>query len=351
MQTELIESLAQHHNLTDAELKSLIVNRTPDDAQLLMKEACAARDSIYGRRVFMRGLIEFTSYCKNDCLYCGLRKSNLNAQRYRLSKEDILACAAQGHALGLRTFVLQGGEDAYFTDERLCAIVSALKKQHPDSAVTLSVGERSFDSYKRLREAGADRFLLRHETADPLHYSKLHPENLTLETRMQALCDLKRAGFQTGCGFMVGSPYQTVDNIVRDLRFIKSFSPEMVGIGPFIPHRDTPFRGLQAGSAELTLYLLAIVRLLLPEVLLPATTALGTVSGNGRELGIQAGANVVMPNLSPVDVRNKYSLYDGKLNSGAEAAENIRELRRRIETTGCKPMTDIGNHISFTERM
>lgn len=350
MQTELIEALAQHHNLTDAELKRLIVNRTPQDAELLAQEANALRDSVYGKRVFMRGLIEFTSYCKNDCLYCGLRRSNCNAQRYRLSDEDIMSCAEQGYSLGLRTFVLQGGEDAYFTDDRLCAIVSQLKSSYPDCAVTLSVGERSADSYKRLRTAGADRFLLRHETADPLHYSKLHPKEQTLETRLQALSDLKAAGFQTGCGFMVGSPYQTVDCIVKDLRFIKSFSPEMVGIGPFIPHRDTPFAAYPQGTAELSLFVLSIVRLLLPEVLLPATTALGTVADNGRELGIKAGANVVMPNLSPADVREKYSLYNGKICTGAEAAENIAELRKKIESVGYSPVTDIGNHIAFTER-
>lgn len=350
MQTELIEALAQHHNLTDAELKRLIVNRTPQDAELLAQEANALRDSVYGKRVFMRGLIEFTSYCKNDCLYCGLRRSNCNAQRYRLSDEDIMSCAEQGYSLGLRTFVLQGGEDAYFTDDRLCAIVSQLKSSYPDCAVTLSVGERSADSYKRLRTAGADRFLLRHETADPLHYSKLHPKEQTLETRLQALSDLKAAGFQTGCGFMVGSPYQTVDCIVKDLRFIKSFSPEMVGIGPFIPHRDTPFAAYPQGTAELSLFVLSIVRLLLPEVLLPATTALGTVADNGRELGIKAGANVVMPNLSPADVRDKYSLYNGKICTGAEAAENIAELRKKIESVGYSPVTDIGNHIAFTER-
>jgi len=345
MQTELIEALAQHHNLTDAELKRLIVYRTPEDAELLRLEASALRDSVYGKKVFMRGLIEFTSYCRNDCLYCGLRRSNCNAERYRLTEEDILACAENGYSLGFRTFVLQGGEDTRYTDERLCALIAELKRRYPDCAVTLSVGDRSYDSYKRLYDAGADRYLLRHETADPLHYSMLHPEEQVLETRLQALSDLKKIGYQTGCGFMVGSPYQTVDSIVRDLRFIKSLSPEMVGIGPFIPHRDTPFGDKKAGSAELTLFLLSIVRLLLPEVLLPATTALGTVADNGRELGIQAGANVVMPNLSPADVRKKYSLYDGKLCTGSEAAENVADLRERMDSIGYELVSERGDHI------
>ena len=346
MQTELIETLAVRHNLTDAELKTLITERTPEDTKLLMQEASAVRDSIYGKKVFMRGLIEFTSYCRNDCYYCGLRRSNCNAERYRLSDEEIIACAENGYELGFRTFVLQGGEDNHFNDERLCALVSELKRRFPDCAVTISVGERSFESYKKLRDAGADRYLLRHETADPLHYSKLHPEEQTLETRLRALGDLKKLGFQTGCGFMVGSPHQTVDSIVKDLRLIRSLSPEMVGIGPFIPHSDTPFKDEKAGSVDFTLFLMAIVRLLLPEVLLPATTALGTIAENGRELGIKAGANVVMPNLSPVSVRKKYALYDNKISTGTEAAENVAELRRRVESVGYSLVSERGDHIS-----
>lgn len=350
MQTELIETLARRHNLADGELKRLIAQRTPEDAALLMQKASVLRDSIYGKKVFMRGLIEFTSYCRNDCFYCGLRRSNCSAERYRLTEDEILACAENGYALGFRTFVLQGGEDSRYSDERLCALVGELKRRFPECAVTLSVGERSFESYKRLHEAGADRYLLRHETADPLHYSQLHPKEQRLDTRIQALSDLKRLGYQTGCGFMVGSPYQTVDCIVRDLRFIKSLSPEMVGIGPFIPHRDTPFANEKAGSLELTLYLLSIVRLLLPEVLLPATTALGTIAENGRELGIKAGANVVMPNLSPADVRKKYSLYDGKLCTGNEAAENVADLRKRVADIGYQLVSERGDHISYQER-
>ncbi|MBQ8171037.1 MAG: [Oscillospiraceae bacterium] len=349
MNNELISKLCDLHDLSDEELGCLINERTPEDAKRLAAEASELRDRVYGKKVFMRGLIEFTSYCRNDCLYCGLRRSNHNAQRYRLTKEEILSCAENGYMLGFRTFVLQGGEDPYFTDDVLCDIVSSLKEIYPDCAVTLSVGERSLGSYKQLYYAGADRYLLRHETADADHYGILHPKELKLSHRMECLSDLKSIGYQTGCGFMVGSPYQSTESIVKDLRFIKSFSPEMVGIGPFIPHCDTPYRNQKAGTLEFTLFLLSIVRLMLPDVLLPATTALGTIAENGRELGIMAGANVVMPNLSPNDVRKKYSLYDNKLCSGDEAAENVNELRRRIESTGYKLVTDRGDHIRFSK--
>ncbi len=347
MNNELITKLCDLHDLSDDELSCLINERTLEDAERLAAEASELRDRVYGKNVFMRGLIEFTSYCKNDCLYCGLRRSNTNAQRYRLTKEDILSCAERGYMLGFRTFVLQGGEDPYFTDDVMCDIVSALKESHLDCAVTISVGERSLDSYKQLYYAGADRYLLRHETADADHYGILHPRELKLSHRMECLYNLKSIGYQTGCGFMVGSPYQSTESIVKDLRFIKNFSPEMVGIGPFIPHCDTPYRNQAAGTLEFTLFLLSIVRLMLPEVLLPATTALGTIAENGRELGIMAGANVVMPNLSPNDVRKKYSLYDNKLCTGYEAAEHVEELRRRIESTGCKLVTDRGDHVRF----
>lgn len=346
MQTELINKLAEQHDLSDSELKALIEGRTEESAALLAEKAAACRDEIYGKRVFMRGLIEFTSYCKNDCFYCGIRRSNACAERYRLTLEEILSCAEKGYSLGFRTFVLQGGEDGHFTDERLCEMVSQLKQHYPECAVTLSVGERSRESYQRLYDAGADRYLLRHETSDYAHYSKLHPAGLTLAERLRCLADLMAIGYQTGCGFIVGSPYQTTDYIVSDLRFIKNFAPHMVGIGPFIPHKDTPFRDEPAGSAELTIFLLSVIRLLLPKVLLPATTALGTIAEDGRERAIRAGANVVMPNLSPADVRKKYSLYDNKICTGDEAAEHVNDLRRRILTTGCELVTDRGDHIS-----
>ncbi|MCM1299393.1 MAG: [FeFe] hydrogenase H-cluster radical SAM maturase HydE [Firmicutes bacterium] len=334
MQNELIEKLFQNGDLTDTELKELIDNRTPEDPVLIAEKARQRCEEEYGNQVFMRGLIEFSSYCKNDCYYCGLRRSNKNAQRYRLTTEEIMSCCENGYKLGFRTFVLQGGEDGFYTDDIFCGIIREIKASFPDTAVTLSLGERSEESYRRLFEAGADRYLLRHETADKRHYEKLHPKELSLEHRMDCLKNLRRIGYQTGCGFMVGSPYQDTDCLVKDLRFIKTFRPQMVGIGPFIPHKDTPFGEEKAGALELTLYLLSIIRLLLPKVLLPATTALGTISPTGREQGIKAGANVVMPNLSPVGVRKKYSLYDNKICTGEEAAECVSCLKRRIESTG-----------------
>ncbi len=298
-------------------------------------KAESLRDEHYGRRIFLRGLIEFTSYCKNNCYYCGLRRDNRNAERYRLTEEQILECCDYGASLGFNTFVLQGGEDGYFTDEKLVRIVSSVKTLHPDAAITLSVGERTYESYKALREAGADRYLLRHESATDEHYAKLHPESLTLENRKRCLYDLKSLGYQVGAGFMVGSPYQSSENLAADLLFLHELQPQMVGIGPFIPHCDTPFRDFAAGGLELTLFMLALTRILLPKVLLPATTALGTISPDGRERGILAGANVVMPNLSPIDVRKKYLLYNDKLCSGDETAEHINDLAERFSKINC----------------
>lgn len=334
MHREDIEKLYAKADLPDERLKELIDGRTEEDFSLLSRYARERCREFYGDRVFMRGLIEFSSCCKNDCLYCGLRRSNKNAERYRLTPDEILSCYDQGYKLGFRTFVLQGGEDNFYSDEIFCGIIGSIKEKYPDCAVTLSLGERSEESYKRLFDAGADRYLLRHETADKEHYSKLHPKNMSLENRVECLKSLKRIGYQTGCGFMVGSPYQTTDCIVKDLRFIKELQPHMVGIGPFIPHKDTPFGDKAAGSLELTLFLLSLIRLMLPKVLLPATTALGTIDPTGREKGILAGANVVMPNLSPVGVRKKYSLYDNKICTGDEAAECVQCLKKRIDGTG-----------------
>ncbi len=340
---ELIEKLYNDSDLTDGELKQLIENRSEKDFQLLAEKARLRCEQEYGNQVFIRGLIEFSSYCKNNCLYCGLRRDNKNAERYRLTQDDIISCCENGYKLGFRTFVLQGGEDGFYTDEIFSEIITRIKSEFPDTAITLSLGERSFDSYKRLFEAGADRYLLRHETADKEHYGKLHPKEMSFEHRMNCLWQLREIGYQTGCGFMTGSPYQTVDCIVKDLRFIKEFKPHMVGIGPFIPHKDTPFGKEKAGTLELTLYLLAIIRLLLPKVLLPATTALGTISPTGREQGIRAGANVVMPNLSPVNVRKKYSLYDNKICTGEEAAECAECLKRRIMSAGREMVVSRGD--------
>ncbi|MFT3950517.1 MAG: [FeFe] hydrogenase H-cluster radical SAM maturase HydE [Oscillospiraceae bacterium] len=334
--TAYIDRLERERTLTADEFSALVEFHTPALAEYVAQKARTLRAQYYDNDVYMRGLIEFTNYCKNDCFYCGIRRSNTAAERYRLTKDDILACAAEGYQLGFRTFVLQGGEDPFFTDERLTEIVSALKAAYPDCAVTLSVGERSFESYKKLYDAGADRYLLRHETADEAHYATLHPAELTLENRKRCLFDLKKIGFEVGTGFMVGSPHQTPQTIAKDLLFLRELLPQMVGIGPFIPHADTPLKSHPAGSAQLTTFLLSLIRIMLPNVLLPATTALGTIDPAGREKGILSGANVVMPNLSPVAVRKKYMLYDNKICTGDEAAECRFCMQRRVESIGYK---------------
>lgn len=343
----LIDRLATEHSLASDELKALIDGRTKETADYLFEKAREIRHLYYGNDVYLRGLIEFTNYCKNDCYYCGIRRGNGCAERYRLTEEQILDCCVQGYALDFRTFVLQGGEDPYYDDDILVEIISKIKAQYPDCAVTLSIGEKSYESYKKFRDAGADRYLLRHETADETHYGNLHPPELSFKNRMRCLDDLKTLGFQVGCGFMVGSPHQDTDCLVKDLAFIKSFGPQMVGIGPFIPHSDTPFAKEPAGTLELTLFLLGLIRLLLPSVLLPATTALGTIHPEGRELGILAGANVVMPNLSPRDVRKKYMLYDNKICTGDEAAECRACLARRIEKIGYRIAVSRGDFINI----
>ncbi|MBQ2938897.1 MAG: [Clostridia bacterium] len=330
--------------LTKEELRQLIEGYTPSLADEAARRAVAVRRQVYGDAVYIRGLIEISNICKNDCYYCGIRRGNAACERYRLSDEDILLCCEHGYALGFRTFVLQGGEDPAFTDERLCGLLTEIKTRYPDCAVTLSLGERSRESYRRLKLAGADRYLLRHETADRRHYETLHPQGMSYDERFRCLRDLREAGFQVGCGFMVGSPGQTADTLAQDLLFIQDFRPEMCGIGPFIPHRDTPFADQPAGSVELTCYLLSLIRLLHPTVLLPATTALGTVAEDGRERGIKAGANVVMPNLSPADARSKYQLYNNKLSTGAESAEAVELLRQRMAKIGYTVVTDRGDH-------
>ncbi len=314
----------------------LIQNLKEEDKQYLFETARKTKEKEYGNSVFIRGLIEVSNYCRNDCFYCGIRRSNKNCSRYRLTKEEILACCKEGYNLGFRTFVLQGGEEKAFDDEFLVPLVKEIKALYPDCAVTLSLGERTFESYKALKEAGADRYLLRHETANKEHYEKLHPKNLSFENRMECLKNLKALGYQTGCGFMVGSPYQTLEMLCEEMKFIEAFEPHMCGIGPFIPHKDTPFKDEAAGSVELTLILLSIIRLIHPKILLPATTALGTLNEDGRERGILAGANVVMPNLSPVEVRKKYMLYNNKKSDGAEGAQSLEALKKRIEGIGCK---------------
>ncbi len=340
---ELVDRLASEHTLEGEEYLKIITEYDVDTAAYLAQKALAEKQKHYGNEVFIRGLIEISNICKNDCYYCGIRASNKNCERYRLCEEEILECCQEGYKLGFRTFVLQGGEDGYFTDDVLVSLISKIKEAHPDCAATLSLGERSMESYRRLKNAGADRYLLRHETANKAHYAKLHPENLSWERRMECLENLRECGFQVGCGFMVGSPYQTAEMLADEMKFIEKFKPDMCGIGPFIPHKDTPFRDFSAGSPDLTCVLLSMIRLIHPTVLLPATTALGTVRGDGRERGVLAGANVVMPNLSPVSVRKKYTLYDNKLITGAESAEELDKLKANLAAIGCTVSTTRGD--------
>lgn len=346
---ELIYRLENEHSLSEIEYGELIRNRNEETTALLKDLAVKKRRAVFSDVVYIRGLIEISSCCKNNCFYCGIRRDNINAQRYRLTRDEVLECVDEGYGLGFRTFVLQGGEDPYFTDDILCGIISSVKNKYPDCAVTLSLGERSRESYQALYDAGADRYLLRHETADKEHYKMLHPEEMSFDNRINCLENLKEIGFQVGCGFMVGSPFQTDKTLAKDLKFIETFKPDMCGIGPFIPHHDTPFWHEEAGNAELTLFLLSVIRLMLPEVLLPSTTALGTIDPMGREKGILAGANVVMPNLSPVAVRRKYELYDNKICTGEESAQCVGCLKARLEGIGCYMAIDRGDAPRLTK--
>lgn len=339
-----IDVLAEQSFLPKNELMDLISTFDAGDREYAAEKARELSLSVFGKKIYTRGLIEISNFCSNDCYYCGIRRSNSGAKRYRLSKEEIFFCCDSGHDAGFRTFVLQGGDDAYFTDDVLVDIIGGIKEKYPDCAVTLSLGEKKKSSYQRLFDAGADRYLLRHETSCESHYSLLHPKALTLGERKRCLYDLKNIGYQTGCGFMVGSPFQTTENLADDLLFIKEFDPEMVGIGPFIPHKETPFRDMPAGSAELSLFLLSLVRLMLPRVLLPATTALGTVMHDGREQGILAGANVVMPNISPLDARKNYVLYDNKIGTSDDASESLAYITKKIEDMGYMIIPDRGDY-------
>ncbi len=337
----LLQKLNTTHSLELFEYEQLIKGFTPE----LMSVAAdmARRANVYGNEIYIRGLIEISNICKNDCLYCGIRASNKNCERYRLSKAEILECCDEGYRLGFRTFVMQGGEDMHFSDDVMCDIIKSIKSRYPDCAVTLSLGERNFESYKALKEAGADRYLLRHETADSEHYQKLHPNNLSFKNRMRCLNDLKSLGYQVGCGFMVGSPYQTPLTLAKDLKFIEQFKPDMCGIGPFLPHNDTPFANYSGGDTELTLFLLSVIRIMRPNILLPATTALGTADKNGRERGVLAGANVVMPNLSPLSHRKKYMLYNNKISTGEESAQSVEKLKHSMNKIGYKVVTARGD--------
>lgn len=349
--SQLLVALNAQESLSLSDYEHLITGQTEEAAAEAAALARATRERVYGDGVYLRGLIEVSSICKNDCYYCGIRKSNRSCERYRLTAEDILACCEEGARLGFRTFVLQGGEDAFFTDSFLCTLIKEMKARFPDCAITLSLGERSRESYKRLFDAGAARYLLRHETANKTHYAALHPPAMTLDRRLDCLNALRAVGFQVGCGFMVGSPGQTPKTLAEDLKFIERFQPEMCGIGPFIPHKDTPFRDAPSGSLSQTCYLLSLIRLICPTVLLPATTALGSIHPNGRELGLLAGANVVMPNLSPPSVREKYALYNNKLNTGAESAEHLSLLNRRIQSVGCFMADGRGDNILMGKKL
>ena len=337
----IIEELKINKNLSNEQFKLLLETDTYKDD--LFKQADIVRKQVYGKDVYIRGLIEFTNYCKNGCYYCGINCTNKNIQRYRLTKDEILQCCKNGYALGYRTFVLQGGEDSFFTDDLICDIVSTIRKNYKDCAITLSIGEKSKESYIAYFKAGANRYLLRHETANETHYKKLHPENLSLKSRKQCLYNLKEIGYQVGSGFMVGSPYQTIENIIEDFRFLQGIKPDMIGIGPFIPAQNTKFEKFKHGNLNLTLKIISILRLLFPYALIPATTALGTIDKNGRELGLKSGANVVMPNLSPVKYRSLYYLYSNKICTNEEATECRGCLEKRVVLAGYKIVVDIGN--------
>ena len=337
----IIKKLYETQNLTNSELAKLI--ESEDATPILSRYADSLRKKIYGNSVYIRGLIEFTNYCKNNCYYCGIRGRNALALRYRLTKEEILSCCREGYALGFRTFVLQGGEDCFFTDDILCDIVSAIHNTYPDCAITLSVGERSRESYERLYSAGARRYLLRHESALYSHYSMLHPDNMSLDNRKECLFNLKEIGYQVGTGLMVGSPYQKTENIVADFRFMQELMPDMIGVGPYINHKQTPFKDFESGSFTKTLRVVSLARLMFPYALIPSTTALGTINENGRKMGLLSGANVVMPNLSPLRVRKMYAIYDNKISTGEEAAQSLDKLTQTVESIGYKIVYDIGN--------
>ena len=344
----IIEKFLENHKLSRAEYLALLEGwENQESARRLAQEAVKIRDHYYGRKIFTRGLIEFTNYCKNNCYYCGIRNGNRNVSRYRLTEEEILECCHIGHGMGHRTFVLQGGEDPWFTDEKVAVIIRRIKAEFPDCAVTLSIGEKSYESYRLFREAGADRYLLRHETADEELYRSLHPAGLSLEKRKQCLYKKKKLGYQVGAGFMVGAPGQTLDHLAQDLVFLQELQPQMAGIGPFIPHHDTKYGSEKAGSIELTLFLLSVMRIMLPAVLLPATTALGTLDPMGREKGFMAGANVVMPNLSPLENRRLYELYDNKIGTRGEDGESMEGLARRAECAGCRLVSERGDAVEL----
>lgn len=341
----IIDRLETTHDAPDGEILALIDDVNEDTSKYLYQTADRVRKSHYGIDVYLRGLIEFSNVCKNDCYYCGIRKSNPHVERYTLTKDDILSCCQLGHDLGYKTFVLQSGESSVYSDKQLCDLIYSIKSKFPDCAITLSLGEKPKESYLAYYHSGAERYLLRHETANSVHYAKLHPSSMSLDNRKRCLFNLKEIGYQVGSGFMVGSPYQTSQNLLEDLRFLQTLQPDMIGIGTYITHKDTPFRDYPTGSLDLTLKMVSILRLTFPYALIPATTALGTISPIGRELGLKAGANVVMPNLSPVMVRKQYQLYDNKICTGEEAGECKGCLERRVQSVGYKIVSTRGDVI------
>lgn len=347
MKQWIVNKLQQDRTLLPEEFRQLLSGCDAETLRYINERAREVTLRQFGNKIYIRGLIEVSNCCRNNCYYCGIRKGNPNIERYRLSEESILECCRQGYELGFRTFVLQGGEDAALTDERMEAIVVHIRRSFPDCAITLSLGEKSREVYERFFRAGANRYLLRHETYDEAHYRQLHPAEMSAKRRLRCLQDLKEIGYQTGTGVMVGSPGQTVEHLVQDILFIERLRPEMIGIGPFLPHHDTPFAGLPNGTVEQTLLLLSIFRLMHPSALIPATTALATLAPDGRERGILAGANVVMPNLSPREERKKYELYNDKASLGAESAEGLAALQKQLQTIGYEisfDRGDFGNH-------
>lgn len=341
---KLIDKLNKEKSLDIHEWKKLLSTFSEEDRLYAADIARKIATDKFGKNVYFRGIIEFTNYCHNNCYYCGIRKSNKNACRYRLTKEDILNCCEEGYKYGYRTFVLQGGEDDYYTDEMMNEIISEIHQNYPECAITLSIGEKKKESYESFFKSGASRYLLRHETANEEHYQKLHPKELSLRNRKECLENLKEIGYQTGCGMMVGSPHQTIENLAEDMVYMRELNPEMIGMGPFIPHKDTPFKKYPAGSVDMTLFLLSMCRIMLPDVLLPATTALSTVNGDGRKLGVLSGANVIMPNLSPISVRKKYMLYDNKAVTGEDAGENLKLIQNHMNDIGYELVVGRGDY-------
>lgn len=339
----IIEELVSTHVLSAEKLLQLITTADEDERTMLSVKARAETNRIFGKKVYLRGLLEVSNYCRNDCLYCGIRRSNKKILRYRMNYNSILESCVNAYKQGLRTFVLQGGEDCCLNIDKLMLLIREIKENCPNCAITLSFGELKFEIYQKLFIAGADRYLLRHETATRDHYEKLHPTEMDFDNRMRCLYDLYKIGYQVGCGFMVGSPYQTVEHVVKDLLFIKQFNPHMVGIGPFIPNKETPFKSFRQGTVSETVLYISLLRLLLPKVLLPATTALGSIDTSGREKGLSAGANVLMPNISPYSARSEYKIYENKLGSG-NTEDNLQSSITAIRNVNLIPVVDKGDY-------